>query len=149
MAYNSILFSNAPYIFMRLMNEVLADYIGKFVVVYLDDMLIFSKTKEEHIKHVQNFFKKLHEEKLMIDLEKCNFIKQELVYCAFVFSQGNVKMHQDKVDAILSWPTPKTTIDVKKFHGLSQYYRNFIKHLSGICASMLDTIKDGVKTKFH
>src|SRR5271156_4144652 len=140
--------TNAPSNFMRLMNEVLKCYIGNFVVVYLDDILVYSKSREEHLKHLDMVLRRLQEEKLAINLEKCEFMKKELVYLGFVVSQGNLKMDEDKVKAILTWPTPKTGIAVKSFHGLAQFYRKFIKKFSGICAPMLDTIKGGVKTKF-
>lgn len=91
--------SNAPSTFMRLMNEVLKDYIGRFVVVYLDDKLIFNITREEHLKHVEMVLKKLHGEKLAINLEKRDFLKQEIVYLGFVVSKGSLKMDQDKVAA--------------------------------------------------
>lgn len=75
--------SNAPSTFMRLMNEVLHDFLGKFVVVYLDDILIFSRTKEEHLKHLAIVLQKLSDEHLTINPEKCDFMKQELVYFGF------------------------------------------------------------------
>ena len=85
----------------------------------------------------------------MINLEKCDLMKQELVYLGFVLCQGNLKMDQCKVDAILNWPTPKVVIEVRSFNGLAQYYSKFIKHFSAICAPMLDTIKGGMKIKFN
>ena len=123
--------SNAPSTFMRLMNEVLKDFTGRFLVIYLDDILILNKTREEHIKHVEVVLKRLHEEKLAINLEKCDFFKEELVYLGFVVSQGKLNMDKEKVSAILDWPTPTTSIEVRNFHGLSQFYRKFIRNFSG------------------
>lgn len=94
--------SNTPSTFMMLMNEVLKEFIGRFIVVYLDDILIFNKTKEEHIKHVEAVLQRIHEEKLAINLEKCDFFKKELVYLGFMVSKGTLKMDQENVVAILN-----------------------------------------------
>lgn len=140
--------TNAPSTFMRLMNEVLATFIAKFVIVYLDDILIFSRSKEEHMKHLELVLQRLHQEKLTINLEKCEFLKIELVYLGFVISQGCMKIESDKVKSILDWPTPKTIGDVRSFHGLSSYYRKFVRNFSHVCAPLLNTIKGGVKCHF-
>jgi len=94
--------SNAPSTFMPLMNKILKEFIGKFVIVYLDDILIFSKTREEHFRHVQNVLEKLEQNKLLINLKKCTFLQKDLVYLGFVIVENELKMDLEKIAAIVN-----------------------------------------------
>jgi hypothetical protein len=140
--------TNAPSTFMRLMNEVLREFIGKFVIVYLDDILIFSKTKAEHLKHLATVMKRLQQEKLLINMRKSSFMKTELIYLGFVISADELRMDPDKVEVIKNWPSPKSIFEVRSFHGLASFYRKFIRNFSGISAPMMDTVKKRHKS-FH
>jgi hypothetical protein len=140
--------TNAPSTFMRLMNEVLKEFIGKFVIVYLDDILIFSKTKEEHLKHLAAVMRKLQQEKLLINMRKSSFMKTELIYLGFVISANELKMDPSKVEVIKNWPSPRNVFEVRSFHGLASFYRKFIRNFSGISAAMMDTVKKRHKS-FH
>ena len=133
--------SNAPSTFIKLMNKMLKEFIGKLVIVYLDDILIFSKMKEEHFRHVRYVLERLKQNKLLIDLKKCFVFKKELIYLGFVIVENELKMDLKKVVAIVSWPSPKILFEVQSFYGLVSFYHKFIKKFSGICAHMLDTIK--------
>ena len=93
--------SNAPRTFMRLMNEVLRGFIGNFVIVYLDNILVFRQTKEEHLKHLRYVLERLEWEKLLINVKKCTFLKTELVYLGFVISRDGLNMDLEKVQAII------------------------------------------------
>jgi len=124
------------------MNEVLKEYTGKFVVVYLDDILVFNKSKEEHLEHLKLVLKTLQKEKLLINLKKCSFMKEELVYLGFVISREGLKMDLEKVQAIRNWPTPRSVFEVRSFHGLASFYRKFIKGFSQVCAPILETIRE-------
>ena len=93
--------TTAPSTFMRFINEVLVEFIGKFLIFYLDDILIFSGSKEERLKNWDTVLNKLHQEKMMINLEKCEFMKTELIYLGFVVSQ----MFKDGY--VQGWGNPK------------------------------------------
>ena len=123
------------------MNEVLKEFLGKFVIVYLDDILIFIKTLEDHMMHIRKVFEKLREEKLLINLKKCSFVKKELVYLGFGISVEGLKMDPEKVRVILEWPTLRSVIEVRSFHGLASFYKKFIKGFSGICGPLTETMR--------
>eukprot|EP00253_Pinus_taeda_P013169 PITA_13169 len=133
--------SNAPSTFMRLMNEMLKEFIGKFTIVYLDDILIFSRMKGEHLQHVRTVLEKLQQNKLLINLKKCTFLQKELVYLGFVVAENELKMDPEKIAAIINWPSPKSLFEVHSFHGLASFYRKFIRNFIEIHAPMLETIK--------
>jgi hypothetical protein len=133
--------TNMASTFMRLMNEVLREFIGKFVVIYLDDILIFSKTKAEHLRHLAIVMRRLQQEKLLINLKKCSFMQTELIYLGFVISANELKMDPEKVEVIRNWPSPRNVFEVRSFHGLASFYRKFIRNFSGINTAMMDTVK--------
>jgi hypothetical protein len=140
--------TNVPSTFMRLMNEVLKEFIGKFVIVYLDNILIFSRTKIEHLKHLSIVMKKLQQEKLLINMKKSSFMKTEIIYLGFVILKDKLKMDPDKVEVINNCPSPKSIFEVRSFHGLASFYRKFIRNFSGISTSMMETVKKRHKS-FH
>jgi hypothetical protein len=140
--------TNAPSTFMRLMNEVLREFIRKFVIVYLDDILVFSKTMAKNLKHLATMMQRLQQEKLLINMKKSSFMKTDLIYLGFIISTDELRMDPDKVEVIKNWPSPKNIFDVRSFHGLASFYRKFIRNFSGISAPMMDTVKKR-HTSFH
>jgi hypothetical protein len=133
--------TNASSTFMRLMNEVLREFIGKFVIVYLDDILIFSKTKSEHLKHLAIVMRKLQQEKLLINMKRSSFMKTELIYLGFVILVNELKMDPSKVEVIKNSPSPRNVFEVRSFHGLASFYQKFIRNFSGISTAMMDMVK--------
>ncbi|KAG1177351.1 hypothetical protein G6F36_010832 [Rhizopus arrhizus] len=129
--------SNSGPAFQKMMNSVLADYIDKFVMVYLDDILIFSTGDEEqHKEHVRLVLKKLDEAKLIINKKKCRFNRKELTFLGFNISADGIKPAPEKVKAVLSWPAPTNVQQVRQFIGLAQHYRRFISGFAGIAAPL-------------
>ena len=118
--------SNALSIFLRLMNQVLKPFIGKFVVVYFDDILIYSKAKATHYNHVREVLVVLQANELYINLKKCSFLTDKLLVLGYVVSVDGIHVDEDKVCAVREWPTPKTVSNVQNFHGLATFYRRFV-----------------------
>ncbi|MFS7973284.1 putative nucleotidyltransferase, Ribonuclease H [Helianthus anomalus] len=133
--------SNAPRTFMRLMNHVFWELIGKCVVVYFDDILIFSKTVEQHQQHLNQVFGVLRAQKLYGNKAKCHFFASEVLFLGYLISGSGIRMDKSKVEAITSWPIPKTLHEVRSFHGLASFYRHFIRNFSSIVAPITDCLK--------
>ena len=128
--------TNAPSTFMRLMNHVLRKFIGKFVVVYFDDILIYSKTLDEHVEHIRCVLAVLREEKLYANKEKCTFCIEKVVFLGFVVSGQGVEVDEEKVKAIREWKSPQNVSQVRSFLGLAGFYRRFVKDFSNIASPM-------------
>ena len=139
--------TNAPSTFMLLMNHVLRAFIGKFVVVYFDDILIYSKNLIEHLDHLRNVLSVLRNEKLYANLKKCAFCMEENVFLGYVVTAQGIKMDEEKVKAIQDWPTPKSVSEARNFHGLASFYRCFVKDFSIIAAPLNEIVKKSVRFK--
>src|SRR4051812_43651864 len=136
--------TNAPSTFMRLMNHVLREFIGRFVVVYFDDILIYSRSECEHVDHIRQVLQVLHDAKLYANLEKCTFAKDKVIFLGYVVSKHGVEVDSSKIEAIHYWPTPMNVSQVRSFHGLAGFYRRFVKDFSTIAAPLNELTKKGV-----
>ncbi|WVZ78207.1 hypothetical protein U9M48_025956 [Paspalum notatum var. saurae] len=136
--------TNAPSTFMRLMNEVLRAFIGKFVVVYFDDILIYSKSLPEHMDHLRAVFDALRAARLFGNIEKCTFCTDRVSFLGYVVTPQGIEVDEAKVQAIRSWPTPTTVSQVRSFHGLAGFYRRFVPNFSTITAPLNELTKKGV-----
>ena len=114
--------SNAPSTFMRLMNDVLRPFAGKFLVVYFDDILVFSRSIAEHREHLRAVCAKLQEEQLYANTSKCSFLNKSISFLGFIISTAGIAVDPIKTTAIRHWPTPRSVFDIWSFHGLAQFY---------------------------
>ena len=137
--------SNAPATFMRLMNEVLVDFLDEFVVVYLDDILIFSKDETQHAVHLESVLQRLQDRKLYAKISKCEFFKTEIEFLGHIVSARGLEMTQEKVQAILDWPVPTNVSEVRSFVGLCGWYRSFIRLYADLAAPLTDLTRGNVR----
>jgi hypothetical protein len=139
--------TNAPSTFIRLMNEVLHPFIGKFVVVYFDDILIYCKSLDEHIEHLRVVFYTLREARLFANLEKCTFCTDRAAFLGYVVTPQGIEVDEAKIKTIKSLSMSTTLTQLRSFLGLAEFYRRFMRDFSTIAAPLNDLVKKGVS--FH
>ncbi|KAJ4802427.1 polyprotein [Rhynchospora pubera] len=133
--------TNAPASFQNLMNDVFKKELRKCVLVFFDDILVYSKSMADHLIHLENVFMKLREHQLFAKMSKCSFGKKEVEYLGHIISKDGVATDASKVEVMLNWPEPKTIRELRGFLGLTGYYRRFIKNYGVISKSLTDLLK--------
>ncbi|GBG59611.1 hypothetical protein CBR_g49875 [Chara braunii] len=129
---------NAPGTFQHVVNRIFHDYLDKFIVVYLDDILIFSRTVEEHAKHLKTMLGLLRQHQYKVSLDKCEFGRTKILYLGHEISADGLRPEDAKVASIRDWPRPQTVTEVRSFFGMTGYYRPFVKNYSTIASPLTD-----------
>jgi hypothetical protein len=136
--------TNAPSTFMHLMNEVLRSFIGKFVVFYFDDILVYNKLLNEHIEHLRVVFVAFCEARLFANLEKCTFYIDWVAFLGYVVTPQGIEVVEVKIEDVKSWMIPATLTQLRSFLGLAGLYWYFVRDFSTIVAPLNDLTKKGV-----
>nr|XP_016451558.1 PREDICTED: uncharacterized protein LOC107776208 [Nicotiana tabacum] len=137
--------TNAPAAFMDRMNRVFKHYLGQFVVVFIDDILVYSKNREDHDKHIRIVMQILKERQLYAKLSKCEFWLNEVAFLGHIVSSEGVKVDPSKIQAIIDWKLPKTPTEIRNFLGLAGYYRRFVKGFSIIASPLTKLLGENAK----
>ena len=117
--------TNAFTTFQRHMNQILDPFLDKFVVVYLDDILIFSKMHSEHEKHVKQVLKVLNDVRMILNLDKCTYFNREVKFLGHIISEDGIRPDPAKIQKILDWPTPRNMTDVRAFTNFARFYQRY------------------------
>jgi hypothetical protein len=139
--------SKAPVVFMCLMNGVFRDYLDKFVIVFMDEILVYSKSKEEHEQHLRMVLQVLREHQLYAKLSKCSFYQRHIHYLGHIISEEGIIVDPEKVESIREWSAPRNVAEVRSFMGLTGYYRRFIVGFSKIAHPITSLQRKG--KQFH
>ena len=137
--------TNVPAYFMYLMNSVFMPELDKFVVVFIDDILVYWRNKEEHAGHLHVVLQRLREHRLYAKLSKCDFWLKEIKFLGHTISQDGIAVDPDKVQEVMNWKPPTTVRQIWSFLGLAGYYRWFIPDFSQIVKPMTELLKKGAK----
>lgn len=138
---------NAPATFQRMINEVLKDYINQICLVYMDDVIIFSTTLDEHIVNLRKILKAFNNHNLKVQLDKSEFLKKETEFLGHIVSAEGIEPNPRKIDAIMKFPIPKTHKQIKSFLGMVGFYRKFINNLAKITKPLTVCLKKGKKVE--
>jgi hypothetical protein len=145
--YNVMSFglTNAPAYFMNLMNKIFMNFLDKFVVVFIDDILIYSKSEEEHEQHLEVVLDTLREHQLYAKFSKCEFWLKEVGFLGHILSAGGIAVDPAKIKTVEEWKAPTTQTEVRAFLGLAGYYRRFVEGFSSIARPMTQLLKKDKK----
>ena len=139
--------TNAPATFMRMMDDILRPFTNSFVVVYLDDIMIFSQIWEEHLHHIRQVLQTLRQHKLCANLEKCTFGKTQVQYLGYIIDERGVHVDPAKIQVIRDWPAPTTITELCSFLGLANFYRRFMLGFSHITWPLSQVTNGGAREK--
>ena len=139
---------SAPGTFQHYMNDTFQEFLDKFLIVYLDDLLIYSDSLAEHKRHVRMVLERLREAGLCLKPAKCQFHVEEVAFLGFVVGAEGVRMDPAKVEAITSWPAPESVHDVRVFLGLANFYRRFIRNFSKVAAPITELLRKNRKFRW-
>jgi len=141
--------ANSPATFQAVMNRVFHKYLNTFVVIYLDDIMIYSKTPEEHVEHIKLVFEVLEKEKLHVKLSKCSFNMKEVKFLGHIVGRDGIKVNPAKISAVTKWPIPKDVKQLRQFLGLTNYFRKFIQGYSSLTAPLHELTRKGTDFGTH
>ncbi|KAL4033204.1 hypothetical protein IC575_006290 [Cucumis melo] len=135
--------TNAPAVFMDLMNTVFKDFLDSFVIVFIDDILIYSKTEAEHEEHLHQVLETLRANKLYAKFSKCEIWLKKVTFLGHVVSSEGVFMDPTKIEAVTNWPRPSTVSEIRSFLGLAGYYKRFVEDFSRIASPLTQLTRKG------
>ena len=137
-------FTNAPAAFMDLMNKVFRPYLDQFVVVFIDNILVYSRDEQEHEQHLKIVLQTLREKKLYAKLSKCDFWLKEISFLGHIVSAEGIRVDPVKIEVVVNWKPPRSVTEVRSFLGLAGYYRRFVKGFSIIASLLTKLLRKGV-----
>ena len=139
---------NASATFQAFINNVLREYLNQFVIIYLDDILIYSKTKEQHVQHICKVLQALQDAGLQVKPEKSLFHCKEVHFLGFIVTPEGLRMNSEKIQSVIEWPVPKNIKEVQSFLGFMNFYRKFIEKYSKIASPLTELIRKDQKFKW-